>query len=85
MQKLLEKINLKTALLIGTLALTASWSNAQQKHPAEPEMVFVQGGTFTRENAKITVSDFSIGKYEVTEGQWEAVMGNNPSGEKKRR
>jgi len=91
MQKLLKKINLKSALLIGTLALTASWSNAQQKHPAEPEMVFVQGGTFMmgspkrvgkdneRPQHQVTLSDFYIGKYEVTEGQWKAVMGNNPS------
>jgi len=70
MQKLLEKINLKSALLIGTLALTASWSNAQQKHPAEPEMVFVQGGT---------LSDFNIGKYPVTQKQWKLIMGDNPS------
>jgi formylglycine-generating enzyme required for sulfatase activity len=28
---------------------------------------------------KVTLSDFYIGKYEVTQAQWEAVMGNNPS------
>jgi formylglycine-generating enzyme required for sulfatase activity len=27
----------------------------------------------------VTLSDFSIGKYEVTQAQWSAVMGNNPS------
>lgn len=27
----------------------------------------------------VTVSDFYIGKYEVTQEQWEKVMGNNPS------
>jgi len=49
--------------------------------PYEPEMVFVQGGTFDREKPihKVTVSDFYIGKYEVTQAQWKAVMGNNPS------
>ncbi len=58
-----------------------------------PEMVFVQGGTFTmgcraeqgndcwdNEPAHtVTLSSFSIGKYEVTQAQWEAVMGDNPS------
>ena len=35
------------------------------------EMVFVQGNGM--------VKSFHIGKYAVTQGQWEAVMGNNPS------
>ena len=58
------------------------------------EMVFVQGGTFTMgctdeqgsdcgSNEKpahqVTVSDYYIGKYEVTQGLWKKVMGNNPS------
>ena len=62
----------------------------QKRHPAEPEMVFVQGGTFTMgctseqgidcvDNEKpahqINLSNFSIGKYPITQGQWRAVMG----------
>ena len=58
------------------------------------EMVFVQGGTFTMgctdeqgsdcENDEkpahqVTLSDYYIGKYEVTQGLWKKVMGNNPS------
>ena len=35
------------------------------------EMVFVEGDS--------TISSFSIGKYEVTQGMWQAVMGDNPS------
>lgn len=27
----------------------------------------------------VTVSDFYIGKYEVTQAQWKAIMGDNPS------
>lgn len=60
----------------------------------EPEMVFVKGGTFTMgatsEQKKyaqrnewpphsVTLSDYFIGKYEITQEQWKAVMGNNPS------
>ena len=57
-------------------------------------MVHVEGGTFTmgatseqgsdawddeRPTHQVTLSSFSIGKYEVTQEEWEAVMGNNPS------
>ncbi|MCG8683993.1 MAG: formylglycine-generating enzyme family protein, partial [Desulfobacterales bacterium] len=51
-------------------------------------MVFVQGGSFqmgsdNRERGeypahKVTVSSFFIGKYEVTQGEYEAVMGAQP-------
>ncbi len=53
------------------------------------EMVFVKGGTFTmgsndgeddeKPTHQVTLSDFYIGKYEVTQKQWQAVMGSNPS------
>ena len=58
------------------------------------DMVFVEGGTFTMgataeqgEDAdsdekpmhSVTVSDFYIGKYEVTQAQWKDIMGTNPS------
>ncbi|MDR3188965.1 MAG: formylglycine-generating enzyme family protein [Prevotellaceae bacterium] len=58
----------------------------------EPEMVFVEGGTFTmgcvpaRDGAcnsnelpahSVTLSSFYIGQYEVTQAQWAAVMGRN--------
>jgi len=57
------------------------------------EMVFVKGGTFTmgctgeqsdcgddeKPTHQVTVSDFYMGKYEVTQKQWKDIMGNNPS------
>jgi len=61
----------------------------------EIEMVFVKGGTFTMgctpdqgkecdDNARpahqVTVSDFYIGKYEVTQKQWREIMGMNIRG-----
>ena len=57
-------------------------------------MVRVEGGTFTmgatleqgsdvedneKPTHKVTLSDFYIGKYEVTQAEWKAVMGKNPS------
>ncbi len=65
-----------------------------QKGPSgNIEMVFVKGGTFqmgcTSEQSDcnddekpvhtVTVSDFYMGKYEVTQKQWKEIMGNNPS------
>ena len=52
-------------------------------------MVFVEGGTFQMGSTSgdddekplhsVTVSDFNIGKYEVTQEQYEKVMAKNPS------
>lgn len=51
-------------------------------------MVRVQGGDFTMGSNEgddekpphtVTLSSFNIGKYEVTQAQWQAVMGSNPS------
>ncbi|MGZ2368705.1 SUMF1/EgtB/PvdO family nonheme iron enzyme [Ancylomarina sp. YFZ004] len=52
------------------------------------EMVAVQGGTFQMGSNysysekpihTVTLSSFAIGKYEVTQAQWVAVMGSYPS------
>jgi formylglycine-generating enzyme required for sulfatase activity len=55
----------------------------------EPEMILVEGGTFQMGSDKghndekpihkVMLSSFSIGKYPITQAQWKAVMGNNPS------
>ncbi len=66
----------------------------EQRMPsAKIEMVTLPGGEFRmgcqsgdklcQEDEKpvhsVTVSPFSIGKFEITQAQWEAVMGYNPS------
>jgi len=58
------------------------------------DMVFVKGGTFhmgctadqgrdcnSKESPvrRVTLNDFYIGKYEVTQAQWKGIMGTNPS------
>jgi formylglycine-generating enzyme required for sulfatase activity len=51
-----------------------------------PEMISVKGGTFQMGDKdiadpvhKVTLSDFEIGKYPVTQKLWNDIMGNNPS------
>jgi len=53
-----------------------------KRHPAEPEMVFVQGGIFTmgapghdlHSPHQVTISSFNISKYLITQKQWLEVM-----------
>jgi formylglycine-generating enzyme required for sulfatase activity len=51
---------------------------AKRQKPFEPEMILVEGGTFQM-GRQVTLSSFSIGKYPITQVQWKAVMGTNPS------
>ncbi|MCL2291093.1 MAG: formylglycine-generating enzyme family protein [Bacteroidetes bacterium] len=57
-----------------------------------PEMIFVEGGTFTRGCTddecfdapdlpahQVTLSSFKIAIYPVTQKMWQAIMGSNPS------
>ncbi|MFI3331729.1 MAG: SUMF1/EgtB/PvdO family nonheme iron enzyme [Rikenellaceae bacterium] len=47
------------------------------------EMIFVEGGTFSRTlpDHEVTVRSFYISKYEITQSKWEEVTGSNPSKE----
>jgi len=78
---------------------TASAKSAVIKPVIEPttgmEFVLVKGGCFQMGDVfgdgdahekpvhEVCVSDFYLGKYEVTQGQWEKVMGTNPANRKK--
>jgi len=83
-EKLTEKV----------VTATETKTTINQVSAIEPEMVFVKGGSFTmgatseqgseaesdeKPAHRVKLSDFYIGKYEVTQEQWEAVMGDNPS------
>jgi formylglycine-generating enzyme required for sulfatase activity len=82
-----------TLLSFCLIALTFAQTNNYETlaHPAEPEMIEVKGGTFRmgcRDYEgfpweypvhRVTVNSFKISKYEVTQKQWVAIMGNNPS------
>ena len=82
-------------LMLGIYLLKPVIVKLQYKqYLANIEMVYVEGGTFTMgatseqgNDAKdiekpahsVTLDDYYIGKYEVTQGLWKAVMGSNPS------
>jgi sulfatase modifying factor 1 len=72
-------------LLIAVMFVAGACSQEKPGKQEKPEnFVFVKGGTFiyTKSNyygKSVTISDFYIGKYEVTQKEWVEVMGSNPS------
>jgi len=92
---------LVTAKAVGTATITVTTKDGGKTatcvvtviHPAEPEMVSVEGGTFTmgcrgidgvyfngaRPLFQVTLKSFKMAKYLVTQKQWVAIMGTNPS------
>jgi formylglycine-generating enzyme required for sulfatase activity len=81
-----------TKLLSGQSSLSLVYHPEVQK--ILDDMVYIEGGTFymgcTQQNPgecsedeapvhPVTLSTFSIGRFEVTQAQWVAIMGSNPS------
>lgn len=70
-----------------------NFTATEQATGPDIEMVSISAGTFMMgctpgdtecypdesPRHSVTLSSFEIGKYEVTQGQWEEVMGSNPS------
>ncbi len=81
----------KNPTLVLQTPVSVSTSTEYLNGNVKLEMVNLPGGTFTMGSNdgyykdetpphRVTVGAFAIGKYEVTQAQWQAVMGNNPSG-----
>lgn len=71
------------ALIIAGLIASGQIADAAPKD-ASAGMALIKGGTFKNTKSNyfgqgVTVSDFYIGKYLVTEKEWTDVMGSNPS------
>jgi formylglycine-generating enzyme required for sulfatase activity len=72
-----------------TSLLGSSRPATAQTAAVSPDMVRVEGGTFQMGNNDgwddekpvhtVTITGFYMGKYEVTQREWTAVMGSNPS------
>lgn len=70
----------------------ATTPSTPSRLPFEPEMVHIAYGCFqmgspqreeghqsNEQQHRVCLQDFEIGRYEVTQQQWQSVMGNNPS------
>lgn len=65
-------------------ASTNESTNSDNKQVQTGELILVKGGTFTDTKSNfyghsITLPDYYIGQYEVTQREWIEVMGGNPS------
>ncbi|GGF92877.1 formylglycine-generating enzyme family protein [Paenibacillus aceti] len=75
-----------TFLLVALVLVVSACSQERSgKNDANPGLVFVEGGAMTNTKSNyygksVTISNFYIGKYEVTQKEWAEVMGYNPSG-----
>jgi formylglycine-generating enzyme required for sulfatase activity len=74
---------MRTAL-VSLVAAGLVASAAAQDAPAPEGFVLVAGGAFKHPQSRffgkgLTVADFYLGRYEVTQREWTAVMGHNPS------
>ncbi len=80
---------------VSAAELAAQHSSRPGKTYTDPitgmKFVFIKGGCYQMGNTfgyvyddekpvhKVCVDDFYMGKYEVTQGQWQTIMGSNPS------
>ena len=86
-----------TVLIVFSVCRAHAQDQAVQDLWVEPstgmEFVHIPGGCFMmgrdrgesdeRPRHEVCVYDFWMGRYEVTQGQWQAIMGSNPSRFKK--
>ncbi|MBI4751133.1 MAG: SUMF1/EgtB/PvdO family nonheme iron enzyme [Acidobacteria bacterium] len=77
------------ALVVGVIVIALNWKSESFKNSIEMEFVLIPAGEFQMGSTqsddekpvhKVKISEgFYLGKYEVTQAEWEGVMGNNPS------
>jgi formylglycine-generating enzyme required for sulfatase activity/uncharacterized caspase-like protein len=82
------KLNLSTAGSAQSVAVATSTQTIKDCADC-PELVVVPGGDFTmgsndggadeKPTHRVSIKSFAMAKTEVTQGQWTAVMGRNPS------
>jgi uncharacterized repeat protein (TIGR02543 family) len=70
-----------TTTVTASITVYAQWQWVVQEITSDTGiyLVSIPSGTFTVNGTAVTLSSFYMGKYEVTQEQWQAVMENNPS------
>ncbi|MCK9309330.1 MAG: formylglycine-generating enzyme family protein, partial [Candidatus Cloacimonetes bacterium] len=66
-------------ILVLTMVLVSCSKKTTEPLNTTSQMIKVQGGTFNNGASEVTVSTFYINKYELTQTDFESVMGVNPS------
>ncbi|MDP8221584.1 MAG: SUMF1/EgtB/PvdO family nonheme iron enzyme [Candidatus Stygibacter frigidus] len=93
MKKLLLVLVFTLILIVGCEKKSTESDNGAPWVPANPilDLIFVEGGSFEMGDHfnegyddelpvhEVTLSSFYIGKYEVTQGEYEVMMGSNPA------
>ena len=86
-----RKIILSVVFFVFFVSFTAAGEKESKDPATGMEFVFVKGGCYDMGDTfgggdpdekpvhNVCVSDFYMGKYEVTQGQWKTIMGSNPS------
>ena len=69
---------LKIPVITSILLLLTLFNSCSTKNKIN-EMIKVNGGSFQMGSQTVTVSSFSISKYVIMQGEWNAIMRKNPS------
>ncbi|QOT11993.1 SUMF1/EgtB/PvdO family nonheme iron enzyme [Paenibacillus sp. JNUCC32] len=74
----------KLCMFLFIAAMLVIGACSQDKPDKKEDLVFVEGGPIKNDKSNyagqsVSLSSFYIGKYEVTQKEWEEVMGSNPS------
>ena len=77
-----KTLKLIVTILVGVTAIAATANASSTTVP--DNFVLVKGGAFKNTKSNyfgkgVTISDFYIGKYDITQKEWTEVMGSNPS------
>jgi formylglycine-generating enzyme required for sulfatase activity len=85
----IAKLKKEAALLAAQAPKAPQAGKSFKDCPDCPDMVVIPAGsfemglngveTYEKPQHRVSLKSFALGKTEVTQGQWKAIMGNNPS------